>query len=487
MQAFPEYVQQLKKDVRLLRLDKDRLTRAHQTQKQKVEQLEKQLKEQAKRIKELERENERLKREQDQSSKTKNRYQVALFDHGNFRHRQTGPKKRKGGQAGHADTNRESRQQPHTGEKQHLFAPACGSCGQTLARVKAVRHKTLVDSVLHPQVVNVLLESERQWCGHCHREVVARDERSLPFSEYGLDVFLVVMVLRFRGHASLQNIASVLEISHGLRLSKSSISNLLAQAKHYLRGQYDQLITAVRAGKLMYADETGWLVHGQKAWMWLMATDEVTVYFAAESRGGGIARELYGESQALCMHDGYAAYTNALPQHHHLYCWAHLLRFAHEETALEPPESLAVRVREQLVRAYHLKNNGVVSDAQDLEARLRTELDQVLAVTSESASIHNIQTRLRVQYEGLIRAVLCSADATNNLAERELRPMVLMRNICNGSDTSGGMETSAIVGSVLQTLAKQDAPMLGTLQQSLREGVQEQSSQYQHPVSLDSF
>ena len=145
----------------------------------------------------------------------------------------------------------------------------------------------------------------------------------------------------------------------------------------------------------------------------------------------------------------------------------------------------AVRVREQLVCAYHLKNNGVVSDPQELEARLRSELDQVLAVTSEKVSIQNIQARLRVQYEGLIRAVLCTPDATNNLAERELRPMVLMRKISNGSDTFAGMETNAIVGSVLQTLAKQDAPMLSTLQQSLREGVQELSSQYQHPVSVD--
>jgi predicted RNase H-like nuclease (RuvC/YqgF family) len=53
---------QLRNDVRLLRLDKDRLTRAHQSQKDKVERLERQLKEQAKRIKELERENEQLKR-----------------------------------------------------------------------------------------------------------------------------------------------------------------------------------------------------------------------------------------------------------------------------------------------------------------------------------------------------------------------------------------------------------------------------------------
>ena len=486
MQPFPDYVQQLKKDVRLLRLDKDRLTRAHQTQKQKVEQLEKQLKEQAKRIKELEKENELLKQEQEQSSKTKNRYQVALFDHGNFRHPTRVMKKKKGGQAGHADTNRES--QPHESsswQKQHLFVAACGGCGQTLARVKATRGKALVDIVLHPQVVKVLVESERQWCGQCQQEVVARDPRSLPFTEYGLNVFLLVMILRFRSHASLAKIADVLAISHGLRLSKSSLSNLLSGAKRYLRGHYDRLLAAVREGNVMYADETGWLVHGQKAWMWLLGNEQVTVYFAAESRGGGIARELYGQSHALCMHDGYAAYTNALPEHHHLYCWAHLLRFAHEETALDPPESPAVRVREQLVCAYHLKNNGVVSDPQELEARLRSELDQVLAVTSEKVSIQNIQARLRVQYEGLIRAVLCTPDATNNLAERELRPMVLMRKISNGSDTFAGMETNAIVGSVLQTLAKQDAPMLSTLQQSLREGVQELSSQYQHPVSVD--
>jgi len=208
--------------------------------------------------------------------------------------------------------------------------------GQGLACVRATRRKALVDIALHPQVLNVLLESERQWCGLCKQEVVARDARSLPFTEYGLNVFLVVMILRFRSHASLAKIADVLAISHGLTISKASLCNLLAGVKRYPRGHYDQLITAVQAGKVMYADETGWLVNGQKAWMWLIASEEVTVYFAAESRGGGIARELYGESQALCMHDGYAAYTNALPESNHLYCWAHLLRFAHEETIVAP-------------------------------------------------------------------------------------------------------------------------------------------------------
>lgn len=486
MKPFPEFVMQLREDVRVLRLDKDRLTRAHLVQKTKAEQLAERLKEQEQRIKALVKENEQLKRELEQSSKTKKRYQVALFDHGNFRHRADETKKKKGGQPGHADTNREAQREPEPFEPQRLFAPVCGHCGEALARVNATRPKALVDIVLHPQVVKQLLQSERQWCRHCQREVYARDTRSLPFTEYGLNTLLLVMILRFRSHASLSSIASVLQISHGLTLSPSVMSNVLAQAKKYLHGHYEHLIDAVRAGGVMYTDETGWLVNGQKAWMWLMANEEVTVYFAAESRGGGIARAMYGKSQALSMHDGYVAYTNAIPQEKHLYCWAHLLRFAHEETVLEPEGSPAKCFTQQLVKVYHLKDQPASSGSMDLQAQLQAELDALLAVASTSPSIAAIQTRLRVQQDGLIRSLLYTPDGTNNLAERELRTMVINRKISNGSNTFAGMETSAVLGSLVQTAAKQAGNVLSTLQRQLQQGIQERFPHARHPVAVDS-
>lgn len=486
MQPFPEYVMQLRTDVRLLRLDKDRLTRAHQTQKYKAEQLQEQLNEQAQRIKALEQENARLTRELEQVTKTKKRYQVALFDHGHFRSPSAEPKKKKGGQAGHADTNREARPQQPAYEHQRLFAPVCGHCGSALPRVRATRQKVLLDIVLQPQVVQLLIGSERQWCGTCQREVSARDARSLPFTEYGLNTFLLVMILRFTSHASLANIASVLQISHGLAISKSAVCNLLAQAKRYLQGRYDQLMAAVRAGAVMYNDETGWLVNGQPAWLWLMATEDVTVYFAAESRGKGIAAELYGDSQAFSMHDGLASYTHALPQEKHLYCWAHVLRFAHEETVLEQEGSPARSFTEQLVQVYHLKQELSALCPTDLEARVRADLDTLLAVQSTSPSIQHIQARLRVQKEGLIRSLLCTPDGTNNLAERELRPMVINRRISNGSNTFSGMETSAMLASIVQTAGKAGGAVLPTLQRSLQAGVQELFPHSRHPVAVDS-
>lgn len=313
--------------------------------------------------------------------------------------------------------------------KRARCSPSRSGCGSLLRcagrvgrRWRACRRharRELIDSVVQPQVVQVLLESERQWCGQCQQEVSARHPQALPFTEYGLNTFLLVMILRFQAHASLATIGRVLEISHGLALSKATVCNLFTQAKRYLKGQYDQLIAAVRAGAVIYADETGWLVHGQSAWMWLMANDEVTVYFAAESRGKGIAAELYGDSQALCMHDGLASYTNALPQEHHLSCWAHVLRFAHEETVLEPQGSQAKWFTAQLVKVYQLKSQRAAESPTDLEARLRAEVNTLLAVESTSPAIVNIQARLRMQQEGLIRALLLTPDGTNNLAERE--------------------------------------------------------------------
>ncbi len=430
-------------------------------------------------------ENSKLKEEIEKLTKTNKRYQVALFDHGNFKNPSSKEKKKKGGQTGHADTNRERRENYDSYRKERLFVGACGTCGAVLPRVAATRQKMLVDIVIKPEVVKLILESERQWCGGCKMEVYARDSRTLPFTEYGMNTFMLVMILRFKSHASMGNIATVISISHGLKLSKSDVASLLSQAKKHLKGRYEKLIEAVQKGAVMYADETGWLVNGKKAWLWIMASEEVTVYYAAESRGRGIAEELYGTSEARCMHDGLRSYENAIPQEKHCYCWAHILRFAHEETVTEKEGTDAVSFKDELVRIYHIKGNNPAFNKEHLETVLREKLDRLLASVAKNQSFQNIQGRLRVQKEGLINSLLYTKDGTNNLAERELRPMVINKKISNGSNTFKGMETSAVVGSIVQTISKKETDTIPVLKAYLLEGIQEKYKRYLHTPSFD--
>lgn len=438
-------------------------------------------------LKKTQQENSRLKKEIERVTITNNRYQIALFDHGNFKHPGNADKKPKGAQAGHADTNREQRIDYSAFPKKRLFAKACASCGTSLSRADSVRTKILLDIVINPTLVRFILESERQWCGNCKKEVNAKDPQSLPFTEFGMNTFMMVLLLRFRCLLSFGRISQVLFVGHGLSISEGTLVSMLKQAKRYLSKKYDELVEAVRKGQIMYNDETGWLVRGQSAWMWMMANEETTVYKAAESRGGGIAKELYGTSHAKAMTDGLASYLGAIPSEDHLYCWSHVLRFAHEETVNCKEESLSCWIRDELVRIYQIKKEHPEYAREQLESHLREAFNNLLQASSGEEAFVNIRNRVQQQKEGLIQALLITPDGTNNLAERRLRDVAIARNISYGSDTYTGMETTAILMSIVKTISdKKESDFFLELNQALICGIQEQYPQYKHTAYQDT-
>src|SRR3989339_1014143 len=404
-------------------------------------------------IERLKKENEKLKSEIEQLTKTTARYRASLFDHGNFHELIKVKKKKKGGQIGHINTNREQNDNPQNYAKKHLFLETCPDCGKQLSRVNSTKQKTLLDIILNPDIVKLLLESERQWCGNCHKAVSAHDDQSLPFTEYGINTFMMVLLLRYRCLLSISKISMVLRTAYGLPISNSGVNSLFSQAELYLKDRYKELQKMIRDGHIMYTDETGWHVRGRGAWIWIMANEAATVYVGAESRGGGIAKEMYGSSQAYSMHDGYAGYTNTIPKDKHLYCWAHMLRFGYEETVGKSKHARSVKIRDRLTNIYHLgKDPKYLGQPQQLELEIGSHIDNLLSQKTKDKTSLNILERLKKQRDGLIRSLLISPNGTNNFAEQELRPLALSRKTSYGSDTYAGMETTATLASVVQTI-----------------------------------
>lgn len=484
--SLPEYTQRLRIDLRKKSIHNETLKRAHLDQKKKIEALEEEKRQLKKELDKFKKENERLKQEIEKLTKTTNRYQVSLFDHGNFHHPDKKDKKANGGQRGHADTNKDTQRGYDAFPRQRLFASNCGRCGNSLSRVNGVKGKTLIDIQINTQLVQVILESERQWCKTCKYEVTARSPQSLPFTEYGVNTFMMILLLRFKSHQSIGKISTVLSLGFGLTISSSAILSLLRQAKIYLSDRYEKLKRAIRDGAVMYNDETGWLVHGQKAWMWIMVNEETTVYVAAESRGKGIFEDMYGDSRAISMHDGNSSYESITGEEKSAYCWTHVLRFAYEETVVEKqPTTLACQIRESLVSLYQTIRVNPNWTKEKKETILQTELGSILALSPTDEASKNILQRVATQKEGLIKALLVTPDGTNNLSERELRPMAISRSSSFGSATFKGMATTAILGSVVQTISRdKKQAFLPTLQDYLFTGIQDKYSQYKHPPSF---
>lgn len=331
--------------------------------REKYEKAEEAIAELKKKNKQLEKEKGKLKQEIEKLTKTSEGYRVALFDHGNFKSPDKKDKKQKGGQRGHADTNKDNTRSYSSFPRQRIFAQICAGCGNPLLRVNSVRDKTLIDIQINTQLLEVILQSGRQWCGTCSKEVRVVHPQSLPFTEYGINTFMVVMHLRFKGKQSIRTIAVTLSSIFGLSITKSGVLNLLFQAKEYLGDKYEELKQAIRNSEVMYNDETGRSVHGQFACMWIMASPDKkqedgtvvagqTVYVAAESKGKGIFEEMYGNSKAVSMHDGNPSYESVTGQEKSAYCRSHVLRFAHEETVKLPAGYLACLIKNRLVNLY---------------------------------------------------------------------------------------------------------------------------------------
>jgi len=448
--------------------------------------------------KKLQKENNKLKKEIEKLTKTNNRYQVGLFDHGNFKHPDNKEKKPKGGQKGHANTNKDADRDYASFQRIRMYAGICGGCGKQLTRAGSVKEKILIDIEINPQLVQMIIQSERQWCGNCKKEVRATPAQSLPFTEYGMNTFMVVMYLRFKGKQSFATIAVTLNTLFGLPITKSGVGTILMQAKEYLQDRYEELKQAIRNGEIIYNDETGWTVRGKSAWMWIMATPDkklsdgtieagMTVYVAAESKGKGIFKEMYGNSNAYSMHDGNSSYEGVTGKEKTAYCWSHVIRFAFEETVNLPPEHLACCIRDRLVDLYQDIRMYPNRSIEGKEAILRHELDSILSIHSSDETVNNILYRIATQKEGLILALLLTEDGTNNLAEREFRQLVISRTISYGSDTYMGMETTAVLSSVIQTISRDKTKLfLPTLKSYLQEGLKKKYPQYKHIPLFDT-
>lgn len=63
--------------------------------------------------------------------------------------------------------------------------------------------------------------------------------------------------------------------------------------------------------------------------------------------------------------------------------------------------------------------------------------------------------------------------------------MAIKKRISNGSNSLSGMETTAIVGSIMQTLGKKDN-LLPNLSLWLQNGIKEKYPQYSHQAFYDS-
>jgi len=281
---------------------------------------------------------------------------------------------------------------------------------------------------------------------------------------------------------SYGKVARLLETSFGLTVDRSTVARADARLADGLEPTYQRLILRLRRSGVVHADQTGWKVAGHTAWLWVFTNDGLTVYVIDPRRAHAVVERILGEDFAGVLGcDCFLAY-DALDGYTPSKCAGHLLRRCAEIS--ESKSGRAVRFSQQVARllraAITLKQRRAQLSTHGYAVacgRLEATLDRLLAGQYTDPDNARLAKLLRKQREHLLTFLYVEAmHPTNNAAERELRPGVIIRktNGCNRSQA--GANTHSIVASVIRTCHKHGRDFVEAVKHVLR---------HPRPLTLD--
>jgi transposase len=258
----------------------------------------------------------------------------------------------------------------------------------------------------------------------------------------------------------------------GVKLSLGSVPRLEQQVARALAAPVEEARTFVRKQSVVHQDETGWRENKRRAWLWVAVTSQVSVFEIALSRGAVVARRMLGERfGGRLVSDRWSAYTWVHPLRRQV-CWAHLLRrfqgFVERKGALA---DIGQALLDEMGIAFEwwdrLKDGTLARRTFQRKMRpLMREVDRLL---------HEASERTGEKGAGVCREILKLKDAlwtfvyvegvepTNNAAEQALRPAVIWRKGCFGTDSSSGSRFVERLLTVVATLKSQGRHVLGYL------------------------
>jgi len=279
--------------------------------------------------------------------------------------------------------------------------------------------------------------------------------------------------------------ATILKQGFGLSMSRGGICRAIQRVARKAEATWHALRNAARRSALAHMDETGWKVEAQLRWLWAVVTDQITFCEILPGRGFAEASAILGAEYAgWLIHDGWVVYYKFLKAAHQS-CAAHLIRRCRDLGAVATPAAarfpLAVKqvLEEGLaLRDRYLEQKISLRGLWTATGRLEAKLDRLLARTYRDPANRRLAKHLRHERPYLFTFLYCPGlvDATNNLAERVMRMLVVIRKNWGGNRTEKGAREQAILTSVLCTARQQDRDVFELLTDLLRS---------RHPKLLD--
>jgi len=329
----------------------------------------------------------------------------------------------------------------------------CPQCGSPFVD-KGYTERLVMES--HPLRAEPLIYwLPKRYCPKCRRTFQPSAPGVLPKNLYGNQLMANAAVMHYLHGIPLGRVCEQLQANAG------SLIECFHRMAHLFASTFPKLIEAYRQSPVKHADETGWRTDGINGYVWLFATETISLFLFRQTRSGKVPQAVLGNHPlpGILVVDRYAGYNQApCPLQ---YCYAHLLRVV-QDLEKEFPDSEEVKtfvsvMAPLLATAMSLRHQPI-SEVEFYQKAAETKAQIVVAVEAPALhlGIRHIQDLFRDNAHRLYHWTQNrQIPAENNLAERDLRPTVIARKVSFGSASDAGAHTRGTLMSILYSLKKQ--------------------------------
>lgn len=349
-----------------------------------------------------------------------------------------------------------------TGEEEYILNN-CLNCGGTLEKIdeRIIYLEDIIKSAkeIIKQTINIY---ECLDCGKVQSKIpIPRGHNVRLGKRIKTHILYDTYVL----NASFRDIIRTYQDKYDISISGGEIKYIQQESAKKLRPAYNGIHQELLEQESVNMDETGWKIKGILNYLWNLCspTTDATLFHIG-NRGKGNAEKLLKDYEGCLTSDCYGAYKKLEIEHQ--VCWVHILRKIRDLTQSDylSKEQLQSandfydglldiyhQLKQALDEPYQKKKRQQIQ--QDLIKQLQS-INQLLPCDTPK-KLKNIKLQTQ-EYETQMFTCLDfrTALAENNLAERNLRHVVLKRKKSFGSQTEKGAQIYAINASVILTYWK---------------------------------
>ena len=381
-------------------------------------------------------------------------------------------RKKPGRKAGHRGSRRATPARIDAQETHR--AEVCPDCGGPLHRCAETRTRYTED-IPAVQPVVTAHTIHRDWCPTCRKKVEPKVTTALPGSTLGNRTLALTAWLHYALGNTLSQIVEVFNFHLQMKVTPGGLAQMWRRLAEILYPWYQQIHQEALDSAVLHGDESGWRVNGKTHWLWCFANTFLSYFMIDRSRGSPALLKFFTQEFAgVLVSDFWGAY-NAVACALRQTCLVHLLRdLEHVEQYKSPSANwpaFAKKLRRLLgdaIRLWRQKDELPPETYAARRARLSARRDELIDTAWDDPQAGRLIKRLRRHRDDLLTFLdQAGVPFENNLAERAIRPAVIIRKNSYGNRSDQGAETQAVLMSIFFTLKKRGHNPVTTIYDAL--------------------